>query len=89
MSENGIELDIEKHGIFMDDGNGGTMPAPFALNEAEVVRFLKIRSRKPRETVAYYRESGKLRGRRVGKKFIYLLEDVVKFLRNQTLESVG
>lgn len=86
---NGIELDLDKHGIFMDDGKGGTMPAPYALTADEVIRFCRIRSKNPRETVVYYRESGKLRGRRVGKKFIYLLEDVVKFLKNKTLESVG
>lgn len=84
----GGAIEVKAAGIFMLDGKGGTMHAPFAMTEDEVVRFLRIRSNKPSTTIAYYRERGKLKGHRVGDKFVYLLEDAIDFLRNQTLESI-
>jgi hypothetical protein len=68
--------------VYMPDGRGGIVRAPFVLSAQEAVAFLRIESGTPTDTLAYYRKRGKLRGKQVGHGMVYLLEDLVRFVRD-------
>ena len=51
------------------------------MTAAEVVQKLRIESRNPARTLAYYRDQGKLRGVRIGKQFKYRPVDIDNFIR--------
>lgn len=75
--------------VFMPDGKGGTVRAPFVLSAQEAVAFLRIECGAPTDTLAYYRKRGTLRGKQIGHRMVYLLEDLVRFARGGADTSGG
>lgn len=63
-------------------------PAPFVLNAEEAATFLRLEgtAAKNLETLSYYRQNGKLRGRLVGRTIVYLLADLIEFVQHQALD---
>jgi hypothetical protein len=58
----------------LPDGNGGLLPCPELLTEAEAIRYLRLDLEgpsKPSLTLRYYREQGLLRATRVGRRLRY------------------
>ena len=58
-------------------------PCPELLTSEEAVRYLRLNvngHKRPDKTLRYYREKGKLRGVRVGKRIRYRREDLEAFL---------
>ena len=70
--------------VYMPTPDGkSTMPAPAVLDEAEAVRFLRLKSKNPSETMEYYRRTGMLRGTRIGTHVVYLLSDLMHFIAHK------
>lgn len=59
----------------MPDGS----PAPYLLTFDELVTFLRIQTRFPKDTIAYYRKLG-LRPVQVSRRVLYPLSNVLQFL---------
>ena len=64
---------------------------PELLTEDEAIRYLRLDTiagvANPRETLAYYRARGKLRGTQVSKKVFYRRVELDRFLEKQTNEN--
>jgi hypothetical protein len=71
----------------LPDGRGGFTPCPDVLTGDEAVRYLRLDvdgPKNPLQTLRYYREKGKLKGTRMGKKVVYTREALNKFLQMMT-----
>ena len=69
--------------LYMPDENGGFIPAPYILTESELIRFLRLDvdgPQKPGLTIRHYRETGKLKGKKIGKKLRYPQKNIMDFL---------
>ena len=62
--------------------------APTVLTETEAIRFLRIQDYKnPHLTLRHYREQGKLKATRIGRKLFYTSAELLRFLEAQTGEN--
>lgn len=71
----------------LPDGNGGFTACPELLTEAEAIRFLRLDidgPARPENTLRYYREKGKLKATRIGKKLRYTRKALEEFLQKMT-----
>lgn len=60
-------------------------PAPPLLDEEQVVRMLGMEELDdPYQSLYAYRQQGRLRACRIGKRLLYPLEEVLRFIRRQT-----
>jgi len=83
---------IDNNNVFVSpavlpDGNGGFSPCPELLTEAEAIRYLRLDidgPAKPENTLRYYREKGKLKATRIGKKLRYTRKALEEFLQKMT-----
>ena len=67
--------------IYFPDGT----PVPLILTEDEVAKLLRLDNRtNTKFTLQNYRQKGVLKGTQIGKRVKYTLEEVIKFLRQQT-----
>lgn len=62
---------------------GTTIPVPPLLTEEEVIRLCRwdVTSKNPSRTVEMHRDAGRLRAKKRRKGCVYLLTDVLDFLR--------
>jgi len=65
--------------VFMPDGR----PAPYVLTEAELITFLRIEARFPKNTIRRYRDDHGLPAVQVGKNVRFKLPDVIAWLERQ------
>lgn len=71
--------------LFMPDGNGGLVPAPFVMTEQQLIQFCRIDTfglKNPRNTLRHYRKTGKLKASRLSGHNVYTIEQAVDFMRN-------
>lgn len=71
---------------FFSDGK----PVPDLLTEEETIKFLRLDtsgSKNPKSTLKYYRDEGRLRATRVGRKYRYMRVELLDFLVNSTSET--
>lgn len=69
----------------LPDGNGGVLPCPELLTEAEAIRYLRLEGdRNPVRTLRYYRERGLLRATPVGRHLFYRRVELEAFLGRLT-----
>lgn len=62
-------------------------PVPDLLTEQEAIRFLRLdegETKHPETTLEYYRNEGRLRATKVGKRLRYLKSELLNFLDFQT-----
>ena len=71
----------------LPDGNGGFMPCPKLLTEAEAVLYLRLDTlgrKDPTKTLQYYREKHLLHATRIGNVNFYMRESLDEFLATMT-----
>ena len=71
----------------LPDGRGGYTPCPDVLTGEEAVRYLRLDvdgPKDPLQTLRYYREKGKLKGTRMGKRVVYTRRALNEFLQMMT-----
>ena len=67
----------------MPDGNGGFQPVPELLTTEEAIRFLRldtIKTKNPQAALRRYRRMRYLHGVQVGKKVLYQIGELLKFV---------
>ena len=52
------------------------------MDSDQAIAFLRLDSEHPLDTLAYYRKIGKLKGRRLGRRIVYLLPDLLSFVES-------
>lgn len=62
-------------------------PLPDWLTSEEAAIYLRIKGRKPHLTINEYRLSGRLKGHRVGRRFLYAADDLDAFIKSQPAEE--
>lgn len=62
--------------VFLPSGK----PAPYVLDESDLIAMLRLKRAGARKTIAGYRRRGMLRGIKMGWDTVYLLKDVLDFL---------
>ena len=69
--------------IYFADGR----PVPLILTEEEVAELLRLdNGTNTKFTLQNYRQKGVLKGTQIGKRVRYTLEEVIRFLRQQTAD---
>ena len=72
--------------VYMPDGR----PAPEVMTQEDAIQFLRLNDanlKNPATTLQYYRDKGELNGIRIGKTIRYTKEDLLNFLRNQSIKT--
>lgn len=62
-------------------------PLPDWLTSEEAAIYLRVKGRKPNLTINEYRLSGRLRGHRVGRRYLYAVEDLDAFVLRQPTDE--
>ena len=70
---------------WMPDGNGGMMPTPDLLTQAEAIRYTRVdmtKTRFPQNTLERYRKEG-LKAVQIGRQVLYPRKELEKFIEKQ------
>jgi hypothetical protein len=76
----------------LSDGQGGFVPCPEVLTEAEAIRYLRLDvdgPAKPHLTLRHYRERGLLCATRVGRRLRYRRVELDRMLERLTRDCNG
>jgi len=69
---------------WMPDGKGGWQPVPNIMTPEEAIRYMRIDSLHPKQTLRYYRGENLLKSTRIGKKIRYTREALDEFAKAMT-----
>ncbi len=82
MSNDGFNERTFNFPVYMKE-NGQTIICPEILTETEAIQFLRLDVDGPKDptlTLRYYREQGLLRGIRIGKRYRYSKNELLRFV---------